>query len=243
MKLGTHLTRAEDAYSAHKALDSHAQCRLSTKRSEEFESAVHVQTRSLRLAAGHSPLPSRTCRHTEGYHQSNAFERVRSAEAGPSVVHQRTGSVNEARLRATDDDGSPHLPAQKPLEKFVPKISLFSADNVRRWHTPCTLNRFCSLMPCTFKLRRWTHTNLLEAPHPQAPALNLRIFSTNRHLHDEVTFREHTFPKAERYATKDWLHNLVTLTKSMVLHRIRSPVIIGTVWTFLIAIVQDLGQR
>lgn len=60
-----------------------------------------------------------------------------------------------------------------------------------------------------------------------------------RLVHDEVMYRpglnEDTFiPQAERYSTKDWLHNLMTIRSSALLKRIKGVLIVNTVWSILI---------
>jgi predicted membrane chloride channel (bestrophin family) len=58
-----------------------------------------------------------------------------------------------------------------------------------------------------------------------------------RTRHDEVCYRENTFPKAKRYASADWLHILRTWPQSTVMIRILSPVLVTTAWTFVLALL------
>ena len=75
-----------------------------------------------------------------------------------------------------------------------------------------------------------TRTSLVSSDH------------LRRHLHDEVTYRENTFPKAKRYASRDWMHIMWTWPKSTVLHRIRSPIIVTTAWTVVLALAVQFQQ-
>ncbi|EKX41039.1 hypothetical protein GUITHDRAFT_74943, partial [Guillardia theta CCMP2712] len=43
--------------------------------------------------------------------------------------------------------------------------------------------------------------------------------------------------QAKRYSSGDWIHILFTWPRSTVLHRIRSPVLVTTCWTFLLALL------
>eukprot|EP01038_Epipyxis_sp_PR26KG_P012266 gene12266-16447_t len=59
--------------------------------------------------------------------------------------------------------------------------------------------------------------------------------------HDEVTYRVRSgeilhIPQAERYSTKDWLHNLRTMPSSRLLHRIKGVVGINAIWSFLVCL-------
>jgi len=57
-----------------------------------------------------------------------------------------------------------------------------------------------------------------------------------KYVHDEVTFRSRSgdtldIPQAERYSTKDWVHNLLTMKNSRLLKRIRGVIIFNTFWS------------
>ena len=60
--------------------------------------------------------------------------------------------------------------------------------------------------------------------------------------HDYVTYRSRSgeilsIPQAERYSSKDWLHNLRTLPYSGLLKRINSIVLINVLWSLVVFIV------
>jgi putative membrane protein len=57
----------------------------------------------------------------------------------------------------------------------------------------------------------------------------------HHHQHDEITFRDRmgqplSIPQAERYSGRDWWHNLLTLPTSIILHRIRMPILWQMLW-------------
>lgn len=57
-----------------------------------------------------------------------------------------------------------------------------------------------------------------------------------KYAHDEITFRSRSgdtldIPQAERYSTKDWVHNLWTMKTSRLLKRIRGVIIFNTFWS------------
>jgi hypothetical protein len=59
--------------------------------------------------------------------------------------------------------------------------------------------------------------------------------------HEEVTYRVRSgealhIPQAERYSTKDWLHNILTLPSSRLLKRIRGIVLFNFVISVLAVI-------
>ncbi|CAM9919983.1 unnamed protein product [Ascophyllum nodosum] len=62
-------------------------------------------------------------------------------------------------------------------------------------------------------------------------------------VHDEVTFRSGqegralTIPQAGRYSSKAWLHNLRTLPSSVILHRIKHPVLAQTCWAAVVSLI------
>ena len=56
------------------------------------------------------------------------------------------------------------------------------------------------------------------------------------YAHDEVTYRVRSgdvqhIPQAERYSTKDWIHNLRTLPTSRLLQRIKQVVLYNLIWS------------
>jgi putative membrane protein len=58
-------------------------------------------------------------------------------------------------------------------------------------------------------------------------------------IHDDITIRhgsgrDFSFPRAERYTTSDWKHILLTTPKSIVLKRIRGPVLTNMVWAAIV---------
>lgn len=61
--------------------------------------------------------------------------------------------------------------------------------------------------------------------------------------HDEVTFRSGcegrtlTIPQAERYSSAAWWHNLRTLPTSVILHRIKHPLLAQTCWATAVSLV------
>eukprot|EP00903_Cladosiphon_okamuranus_P011340 g10689.t1 len=61
--------------------------------------------------------------------------------------------------------------------------------------------------------------------------------------HDEVTFRSGnegrtlTIPQAERYSSAAWWHNLRTLPTSVILHRIKHPLLAQTLWATAVSVV------
>jgi hypothetical protein len=60
--------------------------------------------------------------------------------------------------------------------------------------------------------------------------------------HDEVTFRDRagmplSVPQAERYSSRDWLHNILTLPSSIILNRIKAPVMWQMLWATLMVLV------
>ncbi|CAB1101753.1 unnamed protein product [Ectocarpus sp. CCAP 1310/34] len=61
--------------------------------------------------------------------------------------------------------------------------------------------------------------------------------------HDEVTFRSGfegrtlTIPQAERYSSSAWWHNLRTLPTSVILHRIKHPLLVQTFWATAVSLV------
>eukprot|EP00752_Nemacystus_decipiens_P003572 g3294.t1 len=61
--------------------------------------------------------------------------------------------------------------------------------------------------------------------------------------HDEVTFRSGcegrtlTIPQAERYSSSAWWHNLRTLPTSVILHRIKYPLLAQTFWATAVSLV------
>lgn len=66
-------------------------------------------------------------------------------------------------------------------------------------------------------------------------------------FHDHVTYRVRSgeilyIPQAERYSTKDWLHNLKTLPTSYLLKRISSVILFNTTWSVLIAIAHHFTK-
>jgi hypothetical protein len=60
--------------------------------------------------------------------------------------------------------------------------------------------------------------------------------------HDEVTFRDRagmplSVPQAERYSSRDWLHNILTLPSSIILNRIKAPVMWQMLWATLMVLL------
>ncbi|CAM9284102.1 unnamed protein product, partial [Phaeothamnion confervicola] len=60
--------------------------------------------------------------------------------------------------------------------------------------------------------------------------------------HDEVLYRDRqgerlSIPQAERYSSKDWVHNIVTMPSSIILNRIKMPVMFQMGWAALVALV------
>jgi hypothetical protein len=60
--------------------------------------------------------------------------------------------------------------------------------------------------------------------------------------HDEITYRVRSgdvqhIPQAERYSTKDWLHNLRTLPTSRLLRRIRQVVFWNFIWSTFVYVM------
>jgi len=63
-----------------------------------------------------------------------------------------------------------------------------------------------------------------------------------KYAHDEVTFRNRSgdtlhIPQAERYSTRDWLHNLKTIRTSRLLKRIRGVIIFNTLWSITVFVL------
>lgn len=58
--------------------------------------------------------------------------------------------------------------------------------------------------------------------------------------HDDMLYRTNgkletaRVPSAERYTSRDWVHNMLTLPRSSVLNRIKQPVIVLTIWSALV---------
>jgi hypothetical protein len=68
--------------------------------------------------------------------------------------------------------------------------------------------------------------------------------TTERH-HDDVVVRfsqrlgrEKPIPQAERYRGRDWGHILVATHRSLVLRRIRQPLLVNVAWAALVSLVQ-----
>mmetsp|Transcript_7280 Transcript_7280/g.11207 ORF Transcript_7280/g.11207 Transcript_7280/m.11207 type:complete len:430 (-) Transcript_7280:453-1742(-) len=76
---------------------------------------------------------------------------------------------------------------------------------------------------------------LVRKPAPQ------RASRISRLEHDKVTFRTRvggekflSIPQAERYTTQDWLHNLRTIPSSLLIQRIRQPLLVTMGWTCVV---------
>ena len=68
------------------------------------------------------------------------------------------------------------------------------------------------------------------------------------YAHDEVTYRVRSgdvqhIPQAERYSTKDWIHNLRTLPTSRLLQRIKQVVLYNFIWSTLVYIVYTIFKK
>lgn len=64
--------------------------------------------------------------------------------------------------------------------------------------------------------------------------------------HDEVTYRVRSrgsfIPQAERYSSKDWLHNLRTIPTSRLLRRIRGVLLFNLLWSVVVYVVYSFSQ-
>lgn len=71
--------------------------------------------------------------------------------------------------------------------------------------------------------------------------LNEEISSEKCFDHETIKYRVRSgevtkIPQAERYSTKDWLHNLLTLPTSRLLRRIRGIVLLNFLWSVVVAL-------
>ena len=67
--------------------------------------------------------------------------------------------------------------------------------------------------------------------------------------HDEVTYRLRSggtfstfIPQAERYSSKDWIHNLMTIPTSRLLKRIRQVILFNLVWSVIVYLAYLMFQ-
>lgn len=63
--------------------------------------------------------------------------------------------------------------------------------------------------------------------------------------HDEVTYRIRSgevlhIPQAERYSTKDWLHNLATIPSSRLLKRINGVIFFNFLWSTVVYVLHNI---
>lgn len=68
------------------------------------------------------------------------------------------------------------------------------------------------------------------------------MYAKLRYAHDDITYRIRSgeilvIPQPERYSSKDWLHNLLTLPNSSVLKRIRGVLTFNTLWSIAIFLI------
>lgn len=68
-----------------------------------------------------------------------------------------------------------------------------------------------------------------------------------KYAHDEITYRVRSgeilnIPQAERYSTRDWIHNLCTIPSSRLLKRIRGVVVVNALWSVLVYVVFQLTK-
>ena len=71
--------------------------------------------------------------------------------------------------------------------------------------------------------------------------LNEEVSSEKGLDHETIKYRVRSgevtkIPQAERYSTKDWLHNLLTLPTSRLLRRIRGIVLLNFMWSVVVAL-------
>ncbi|CAM9221976.1 unnamed protein product [Discosporangium mesarthrocarpum] len=60
--------------------------------------------------------------------------------------------------------------------------------------------------------------------------------------HDDILVRDRegvtlTIPQAERYSSSDWVHNILTIPTSVILHRIKMPLLAQTSWATLVLVI------
>lgn len=84
-----------------------------------------------------------------------------------------------------------------------------------------------------------------SSPSKLSKRTTFGAFTAN--LHDNVTYRVRSgeilyIPQAERYSTKDWLHNLKTLPSSYLLKRISSVVLFNVIWSIFIAVTHHFTK-
>lgn len=75
--------------------------------------------------------------------------------------------------------------------------------------------------------------------------LNEEISSERCFDHEAIKYRVRSgevtkIPQAERYSTKDWLHNLLTLPTSRLLRRIRGIVFLNFLWSVVVVLAHAL---
>lgn len=75
---------------------------------------------------------------------------------------------------------------------------------------------------------------------------NLTVRGVHHYTHhDEVVLRDRqgeplSIPQAERYSSRDWLHNIITLPSSIILNRIKIPVAAQMGWALLIVLIHRI---
>ncbi|CAM9719417.1 unnamed protein product [Chrysoparadoxa australica] len=63
--------------------------------------------------------------------------------------------------------------------------------------------------------------------------------SQGKTSHDEVSYRSKagvalSIPQAERYSSRDWFHNIITMPSSIILNRVRVPLIWQMLWSAVV---------
>jgi hypothetical protein len=72
-----------------------------------------------------------------------------------------------------------------------------------------------------------------------------QLQDSSLHTHDDVVLRsswwggKYSIPQAERYKGKDWIQILKQTSSSVVLRRIRHPLISNIIWSVVVALVQQ----
>ena len=140
-------------------------------------------------------------------------------------AHEDLKIIKQVLAKAEESVIAQEAPPRAGGERFFPHGEIFERDNNCLSCLPAVLGRMMDFFDCVFNARMKDY-----------------LFNNNdspRSRHDEVCYRENTFPKAKRYASADWLHILWTWPQSTVMIRILSPVLVTTAWTALLALIHS----
>lgn len=117
------------------------------------------------------------------------------------------------------------------------------------------------LLRCPCNLSFITHSRIGSSPRLQRPfvarnrhAVSMASFwsrdrqKKKRVPHDEVVLRKNrkglvkTIPQAKRYVSADWFHILRQTPTSVVLKRVKGPVLVNVCWALFVAVIQHYSS-